>query len=168
MSLTAKVTSQISARFLGGAAGAGQVEQALDNTKTTQFLNGTGAGQANRLFASQRTVASGATMTFDLAGSLLDAFGNTITFTAVKALRLQSRAANTTSLTLRRPVSNGWGGFIDVAGSGIIIPPGGSLLLERGDAAGWPVTAGTGDLFDVVNGSGASAIFDIQIIGIGA
>src|SRR5262245_62002424 len=68
--------------------------------------NGTGANQANMVFSDQRTVASASNEDLDLAASLVNAFGATITFTAIKAIILIASAQNTTNLTVTRPSSN--------------------------------------------------------------
>ena len=65
-------------------------------TLTRTIANGTGAGQCNKWYRSYRTLAAGAADNLDLAGSLLDPFGNTLTFTGIKyiAIALVAASAN--------------------------------------------------------------------------
>lgn len=126
--------------------------------------NGTGANQADRIFTDTRTVSSGATDALDLAGSLVDAFGATITMARVKAIYIKSAAANTTDLQLARPATNGVPLFA-AASDAMVIKPSGALLWVAPDATAVPVTAATADIINIVNAAGAPATYDIVIVG---
>ena len=52
---------------------------------------GAGAGQADLIWWDRRTVAKDTTDQLDLAGNLVDAFGETLTFANVKAIILINR-----------------------------------------------------------------------------
>lgn len=141
-----------------------QVQAALALT------DGTGAGQANILFADQRTVASATNDDIDLAGVLTDAFGATITTAELVAILIInapiSGPANTTSLTIgggSNPVAGFLGGTTPTIGP---IGPGGVVLLACPTAAGLgAVAAGTADILRIANSSGAAATYQIVIIG---
>ena len=129
------------------------------------FANGTGVGQADILFADERTVASGANDDLDLAGVLSNAFGQTITAAEVVAVLvinkplLASDAANTTNLTL-----GGASQAVPNIASGPI-GPGGCVLLADPDAGGLAtVTGGSSDHLRVANSSGAAAKYQILIL----
>jgi hypothetical protein len=130
-----------------------------------QFANGTGANQADILFADERTVASNTNDDLDLAGVLSNAFGQTITAAKVVAVLLinkpllASDPANTTNLTL-----GGSSNPVPSLSSGAI-GPGGAVLLVDPDAGGLAtVTASTGDILRVANSSGAAAKYQILIL----
>jgi hypothetical protein len=133
------------------------------------LTNGSGANQANLVWSDQRTIAASATDSLDLAGgSLTDAFGAALTFARIKVIMVTAAAGNTNNVNLTRPASNGVPLFL-AAGDGIPVMPGGTVVWCAPNAAGVAVTAGTGDLIDLVNsGAGTSVTYDIVIIGASA
>lgn len=140
----------------------------LNITKSVSLTNGTGANQANQVWADQRTIAASATDSIDLAGSLTDAFGAALTFARVKAVLVQAASTNVNNVNVTRPASNGAPLFL-AAGDGIPVRPGGLFLWVAPDVTGVAVTAGTGDLLDVVNSAaGSSVVYDIVVIGASA
>lgn len=128
------------------------------------LLAGTSTGQANQVFHDQRVVTTGATDSLDLAGVLLNPIRQIITFTAIKLVLIRAAVANTTILSVTRPASNGVPIFA-AAGDACPVGPGG-LFLWCSPGAGVAVTPSTGDLLDIVNAAGASATYDIVIIGV--
>ena len=54
---------------------------------------------------------------------------------------------------------------MSAAGDNIIVPAGGVIVWFAPTAAGIVVTAGTGDLIEVVNGAGSAVDYDVTIIG---
>lgn len=139
----------------------------IDVSAAVTLDNGTGANQADRVFTDTRTVTSGSTDSLDVAGSLTDAFGATITMARLKGLYVKASALNTTDLQVTRPASNGVP-FMAAAGDAHILKPGGVYFAAWPDATAIPVTAGTGDLINIVNGAGASAVYDIVVVGASA
>jgi hypothetical protein len=130
-----------------------------------QLTDGVAAGQANLAFVDERTVATGATDSIDLAGVLTDAFGATITAAEVVALMIINKPrtgtpVNTTDLT----IGGGSNGVFATA-MPFVLKPGAVFLLAAADAAGVKtVTAGTADILTVVNGSGASAKYQLAVL----
>jgi hypothetical protein len=128
--------------------------------------DGTGANQADVIFCDTRSVATGATDDLDLnGGGLLDPFGVAFAPAKVKALYIKSAAANTTNLTIGNdalplPVLS--------ADDTITLQPGGVLLITWPAAAGIAVGAGATDTLQIVNGAGATATYDIVIVGTSA
>lgn len=137
----------------------------LAYAKNKSFTNGTGADKIQAIFSDTRSLTTGANEDLDLAGSLTSALGATITFTKVKALLISSAAANTTNLSVGPAASNGWAAAFGDASDKIVVRPGGMLLLTAPDANGLAVTAGTGDLLNIANSAGATASYDIIILG---
>lgn len=153
---------------------AGTQESALDVgtaklpilfNKVNNLANGTGANQANQMFTDERTIAASGNEDLDLAGSLSDAFGNTITFTKVKAIMVVADAGNTNDVEVTRPAINGLPLFM-AAGDGISLTPGASFTMVFPDADGVAVTADTGDLLNIANSSsGTGVTYTVIIIG---
>lgn len=111
---------------------------------TLSFSDGTGANQFQKVYATTRTL-SGSSEDLDLSGSLADAFGATISATAVKLWALKNTSASNT-LTFSTTGTNNWTGALN---GSFTLPPGGVFLMAAPTAAGWTVTAGTADLLHV-------------------
>lgn len=141
-------------------------QDVVDYLKALSFADGAGAGAANLMFHDQRTVAASATDTLDLAGTLADKFGQTLTFARIKAVLVVAAAANTNNVQVSQPAANGVPGVFLAAGDGISVQPGGAFLWVAPSAAGAVVTAGTGDLLTVTNSAaGTSVTYDVLILG---
>lgn len=141
----------------------------LDAQALLTLTDGTGANQADRVFHDQRTLTASATEDLDLAGSLTDAYGATITFAKVKAILVKAAAGNTNNVNVTRPAANGVPLYL-AASDGVGIPPSGCLLLAGPGAAGLAtVTAGTGDLLTFTNSAGGTPVtYDVVIVGTSA
>jgi hypothetical protein len=130
---------------------------------------GTGANQADILFADERQVAASSNDDLDLVGVLTNAFGALISAAELVAVLIinapLSGAANTTNLTIgggTNPVVGFLGGTTPTIGP---IRPGGFVFLGCGDAAGLGVvSAGTGDILRIANSAGATARYQIAIV----
>ena len=132
------------------------------------LATGTGASQADLVFADTRTLAASATEDLDLAGSLVDALGNTLTFVKVKAIYIKAASGNTNNVEVTPAAANGFLGPFNAAADQVDIAPGGSMNLTA-PVAGWTVTAGTGDLITITNSAGTTGVtYDIVIIGTSA
>ena len=129
------------------------------------LTDGTGANQAKQIFTDTRTLTASATENLDLAAALVNAFGVTLTFTKVKAIFIKADAANTNSVQVTRPATNGVPLFM-AAGDGIALTPGAMFSAVFPDANGVAVTAGTGDLLTITNSAGGTAVtYTVIIIG---
>lgn len=130
-----------------------------------QMDSGTGLGQADVVFSDTRSTA--ATDSLDMnGGGLLDNLGNAWAPARIKGIIVVAAAANPGNVLLRRPAANGVP-FLTAAGDEIPIHPGGLAIIWAPSAAGYPVTAGTGDLIDLVAGAG-TVTYDIYLIGASA
>lgn len=135
--------------------------------KRITMATGTGSGLADMAWSDTRTITASSSENLDLAGSLVGALGNTLTFVKLKALYIAASSANTNNVRLTRPASNGVPLFL-AASDGLDILPGG-VFLWVAPGAGVTVTASTGDLLTVANSSsGTSVIYDVVIIGTSA
>jgi hypothetical protein len=131
---------------------------------TRTITDGTGAAQCNKYYRSYRTLTAGSADNLDLAGSLLDPFGNTLTFTGIKyiAIALISASANGTNKLVLGNATNPFVGPFSSAGTIDIFD---SLELYHPGASGWAVTAGTGDILKINNPGAASVTYCILIAG---
>jgi hypothetical protein len=149
---------------LRNVLGLSTVQEDLAQKFAQSFLSGTGAGKANMLWADSRSLATASNEDLDLAGGLTNSLGVSLTFTNLKAIAIRAHTTNTTSLTFSRPSSNGVPLFA-AAGDAFVLTPGAIVVLTDPSAAGKAVTASTGDLLNVANAAGATAGYDIVIVG---
>lgn len=158
------LTSQIEIRHhstLTGTAGLATPTDDLTYHKNYQWTSGTGASQSDKRFRGSYTISASSTQTLDLAGSLTDPFGATITFAKIKKVEIYAASGNTNDVNVIRPASNGVPLFL-AAGDGIPVKPGGALVWVA-PGTGVTVTAGTGDLLDLTNSAGGTSV-DVDVI----
>ncbi len=140
----------------------------LQTQKKITMTNGTGASTADLVFSDTRTLSASASENLDLAGSLADVFGSTLTFVELRAVMVIAAAGNTNNVRVTRPASNGVPLFL-AASDGIDVPPGGVFLWACPADGKVTVTASTGDLLTVANSSsGTSVTYDVVIVGTSA
>jgi hypothetical protein len=140
-------------------------QNAIDFSVVTSLGNGSGSGQAAKVFSDKRTLAASANEDLDLAGSLMSAFGAAITFASIKAILVRAKATNNNNVVIGPAASNGFLGPFADASDRISVRPGGVAIITA-PATGWPVTPGTGDLLNIANSAAGSAIdYDIILIG---
>jgi len=129
------------------------------------LANGTGNDQANLVFHERHTLTTGASKEYDLSGGLVDEFGTTLLFTAIKTVLIKNLNA-----TRRLTIGNGaqpWLTWVGGAVHTVKIEPMGMILLHA-PLGGYAVTAGTGDDLLVLNEAGGDTIYDILIVGVSA
>lgn len=168
MSLTTRVgvtldATQYAARDLGTA------RFPVKYAKALQLATGTGANQADQLWSDTRTIAASGTDPLDLAGSLVDALGTTLTFARVKGLIVYAAAGNVNDVVIGGAASNTFvGPFVDATDK-VKVRPGGLLVLMAPAATAYPVTASTGDQLLIANSGGTTSVtYDVVIIGASA
>lgn len=169
MALTTKFRLNLTARD-DTSIDAGSKTQNHALNVDNDYANGTGAGQANLVFSDTRTLAASGTEDLDLAGTLADAYGATITNVRVKSVAIKADAGNTNNVVVGAAASNAWATLLNSTGT-ITLRPGAALGVAAGeaDATGWAVTAGTGDLLKVANSGGTTGVtYTIVIVGASA
>lgn len=126
-----------------------------------RMTNGTAAGRVDRVYFRRPSIGAGATLSIDLAGGLTDEEGNAITMARLKGIMVFNFDSDST-LTLRQPASNPVASlFAGGSGGGVLVPSArsaddpGFVAIHIPD--GLAVTAGTGDLIELVNGDGSNA-----------
>lgn len=150
----------------------GLFENALDVGKAVydiaynfvlNYATGTGSGQANQVWTDTRTLTASSSENLDLAGSLVDAFGTTITFAKIKAVMITAASGNTNGVQVTRPASNGVPLFM-AASDGIQLEAGDCFMFAG--PVGKTVTAGTGDILTITNSAGSTSVtYTIEIVG---
>lgn len=168
MSLTSRIGVELTA-LLTGTADFGPPSSDVRKARSFPLANGTGANQADKLFADRRTLAASGSESLDLAGSLADNLGATVTFARVRALMIEASSSNTNNVVVGGAASNAFVNWVSDATDKVVIRPGGLLLLVAPGATGYAVTAATGDLLQVANSGGTTGVtYDITIIGASA
>lgn len=159
--LTANLKAAISAAYSG--SGLAPATATLAAQADIGIASGTGDYQADLLYAATRSLATAGTDNLDLSGVLTDPLGNVIAAVEIVAILIRAAAANTTTLT----VGNGTNPFVGPFGAAahtVAIAPGGVFMMVN-PKTGWPVTAATADILKIVNSAGATAAYDIVILG---
>lgn len=163
MALNAEVRLEVSGLY-DRAGGLERPVSQLAITLARAFADGAGAGQASVFYTASRTLAGGANESLDLNGTALtDVFGTALALTKIKGIIIQARGENTTNLT----VGNVTNSIATIFGAtySMVLQPGELLAKITNSAAGYVVTASTGDLLNIANAAGASATYDIILIG---
>lgn len=133
----------------------------------TSFTDGEAANEAEVAFTDQRTLAASANEELDLSGTAIqDAFGTDVAFTSIKCMIIKAATGNTNNVLVGGAAANAWSTWASDDTDEVIVVPGGTLCLIAPDAAGYAVTAGTGDLLRIENSSGGTSVtYDITLIG---
>lgn len=136
------------------------------SNNTFSFTDGTGAAQIQTVFSDERSLNASSNEELDLAGVLADAFGNTITFAAIKGIIVKAAATNGDTISVGGSAANGFDSWVGATGDLVKVNPGGIFVLLDPGATGYAVTASTGDLLKITNdNSGAAGVYQITLIG---
>lgn len=166
-SLLTRIKAGIFYKFDAGASFGSAIDQD-EGAQLVELANGTAAQQADLVYRSRRTLAASATENLDLAGSLVDVFGNTLTFVKIKAILIRASVDNTNNVVVGGAASNTFVGGFGAAANTYAVPPGGVFLVSA-PAGGWTVTAATADILKVANSGGTTGVtYDIVVIGTSA
>lgn len=133
------------------------------------LASGVGADAADLMFSDQRTLGASANEDLDLAGSLVDAFGNTLTFVKIKVMMFKAAAANANNVEVGGAAATQFVNWVNAAADVLIVRPGGFFALAAPDATAYAVGAGASDFLRVTNGAaGTSVTYDVVLIGTSA
>lgn len=164
MSLKTDVSLRIQAA-LASVLDLVQAQANLDQVFTLGLTTGVGLNQADQVFSDERTLTTAQSEDLDLSGTALqNALGVNIALVKLKLLLVVADPTNTTNITLQKASSNGVA-FLAGTTPGFTLKPGGAFLIFDPSLAAITVTATTGDLINLTNGSGASAKYKIIVIG---
>jgi hypothetical protein len=157
--------------------GAADVSDQLSKTLSDTLATGTAIDCADRIYRATRTLAATTGEDLDLAGSLTDAFGATLTFARIKGIliKLNTTTAGytlevggTVNQTGATATTNQFATWVGAAAHRIIVRADGIYFLWAPDVTAYAVTAGTGDLLKIYNPNAASITYDIILIGASA
>lgn len=127
----------------------------------SSLTSGTGAGTASVFYADEITIAAGATTNLDLAASLTDIFGASISFAKIRLLYIEvlaTDASTGTSISVGGHASAACASFFGDSSDKIKVKNGGCFQLSCKDAAGYAVTATTGDIIKIVNDDNSNPV----------
>jgi len=138
---------------------------------TNTYADGSGNNQMQDMVRYEATVGvgEGTEDTYDLAGGVLDAFGNTITFATIKKILLINNSTTSgEDIRLGGPIAGTTGNLItsifgDVTG-GVTVKAGGSVSIEA-PLIGYAVTGGSADVLVVSNEGTGSITYQLLIGG---
>lgn len=162
MTLSAKLTVNFQA-VLQGSGDLGTPNAPVQLSHEINLASGSGAGQAQKIFADNRTLSGSASENLDFAGALTDPLGQPLTFATIKGFIFRAASTNAQDLIIGGAASNGFVGFFGDATDTMAVPPGGILVLIA-PGTGKTVTASTGDLLKVLAGAGG-ANYDVIAVG---
>lgn len=165
MALTTTISASIAAQQTSPIdLGTGKFD--LSKKYAKSLAEGNLANQANKIFTDTRQLAASATENLDLAGVLIDVFGQTITFTAIKSLLIVAKDTNVNDVIIGNAAATAWVGPFGAGTHTFAIRPGGFMAFCA-PSTGWPVGAGTTDFLKVLNGGGTTVVdYDIVVVGI--
>lgn len=177
MALNTKLTISLDARSTKAAVLGINPVDPLSIIKTIEFGNGTGAGNADKLYYFERTINAGASSeTLDINGGLTDNLGQTFNPVRVKGLWVinapndPAATQNTNDLIIGAAAANQFSAILGAAGTETLKPGGHSLhWAGQADATAWASTGGTNDQLKIANSAGAGGAnltYQIIIVGV--
>lgn len=167
MPLNAQLAVTVSS-LLTAVQDLGESKNSASRNYAYSLADGAGAGQANRIFHDQRTLAASATEDLDLAGVLIDPLGATLTFARIKGIIVAAATGNTNEVVVGGAAATQFVSPFGSATDKVKVRPGGVLALFAGqaDAVGYVTAAGSTDLLRIGNGGAGTAVtYDIILIG---
>jgi hypothetical protein len=164
--LTTNITANIEAVYTGTGDLSTRVQQLSRASQAAiQMASGTSSNQANALFEDTRTLVASATEELDLYGGLTDAFGTTLNFVTIKAIRIKAATANTNNVVVGNASSNPFTGPLGGTTPTLTIPPGGLVMLVA-PVSGWAVTNASSDKLRFTNSAGTTSVsYDLIVVG---
>lgn len=161
MTLNVTVRANISGEYRRTVGGRDVVDP-IAGSPDIAIVNGTGAGKADLEYTDVRTLVASATENLDLAGVLIDAFGQTVAAANVKAIEISASPQNTNDVVIGAAATNPWATMLNATGT-LTIKPGGRIVVVA--PPGYTVTPATGDLLKVANSAGGTSVtYTIKII----
>lgn len=176
--MAATLTTAINVRVnatLQNTVGVAAADGIIDQIKAFAWASGVGADSADKAYSVTITRTHGSPAgDIDLAGSVTDVFGTTITMARIKAIMIFAYAANINSVVVgggaTAPITTCFFDYVAtaLAQPAMKIRPGGLLLLAAPQAVAYVVTATTADKLQIANGDedgSTSVSADVVIIG---
>jgi len=143
------------------------VSSPLSQTWDWPLTNGTTANQADKIYTATLTIGPSSSATIDVAGSVADALGTTMTLARVKLVAIKASSTNDpanllqiSQTTIGVPIFNSSAARVDLR-------PGGGFIYVNPDATATAVTGATADIIGFANSAGTNTI-SASVIIIGA
>lgn len=149
------------------SSGLGEKRWTFKRDGGTSLASGTGAGQADMMYATPDggyILATGVNLDIDLSGLAAgDVVGDTTAMAKVKVFKLFAYATNVGDLIVGNAANPFVGWFSTGVQTAKVSPSG--CMIHLNPVVGWSVFAGTGDIIRINNPTGSDAKFDCEIIG---
>jgi len=131
-----------------------------------KLLNGTGLDQNDIVWHDVRTLSASSSEDLDMAGTLTDAFGNTVTFSKIKGIVLNNQTTTAGCILEAGGGSNDFNAWLGATGDKIKVGPNGLVVSWNPSLAGYSVTADTADILKITNTDSSNSItYQIVIVG---
>jgi hypothetical protein len=164
MAVTANVTVSVNAALTGDPVGAGtNVSLSLPFAYTKNFTDGTTADKVDKVHFKRYSLTTTPT-DIDLAGTLVDALGNATVFVEIAGIFIKNNSTTAGQNVHVGGDANGLVNWVGAAADYIIVRPGGVFCMVEPSDPAYAVTAGTGDILQVVAATGTPSI-DLMILG---
>lgn len=172
-SLKANISVGIQA-VIGKDTDLGPLSDKIDFAAQLGFIFGDGAvGKADLIWHDRNEIAAGGNDVIDLAGSLKDAFGDTLNFAIIRAIMIVNQShliwdthtvATDATITIGNATNRLM--FFTSATDTLTLHPTDIFVVTRNTATGFAVTPGSVDEIKILNNDGADkALYDILLIG---
>lgn len=175
--LTSKFTLLVNS-VLRNTVGVQSCDGIFDRASAFTWASGVGADSADKIYTTTITRTHGAPAgDLDLAGTLTDIFGSTITMARIKALFVFAAAANINSVVVgggvSAPITTMLFDYVATVAAqpAIKVRPGGVLALIAPQATAYVVTATTADKLQIASGDedGTTSVScDVVVVGASA
>lgn len=131
------------------------------------YTDGTGASKAQKIYFNSYSISGSGSQSLDLAGSLTNAFGSTITFANIKGLWIEHQTTTATGVLDINGVFVTQGTGSPLAGTTpkIQLRPGYLLLLGGATSGGYTVTNTTQDVLTLTNNDASSVTVRVCVFG---
>jgi hypothetical protein len=171
MSTTAHTTVHLSVQStVSSTSASGQQTTSQVGITVGELIlrSGIGYDQADLAGSKVVTIAASSNADVDLVGDLTDGQGNVVSFAKIKYLIIVNPSL-TQILQVKPASSNGWTGMLADVSDKLNIPKAAYAnqpnVFVWSSPQGTAITAGTGDLINIINPSGASV--DVTVIAVG-
>lgn len=175
--LTTSVNAGISWQHINTVTSGAVISDVANDAFSLSLTDGTGsAGTADLKYENLYTLTSSATQSIDLAGSVADQFGATITMARVKVIYIRVLSTAEDSGSTGGPIVLGNGtnplaNWISDATETIAIGKTAGrksvFLLACDDATGYALTGGASDVLKITNASGSLPV-KVRVVIIGS
>lgn len=131
------------------------------------LTDGTGSGQADRVFSDQRTITASSSETLDL-NSMVDPFAVARTIAKIKMIFIKASSSNVNNVEIGGAASNQfYANMFKDSSDKVVLRPGACWMHY--DPTGLTVTDSSADSLKIANSSsGSSVVYDILIVGTSA